>query len=45
MIAFLKLLEDKYGGVDTYVKNYLELNDDDIRKIQDNILVTNSSHL
>ncbi|EKM79889.1 hypothetical protein AGABI1DRAFT_113143 [Agaricus bisporus var. burnettii JB137-S8] len=45
MTAFLELLQDKYGGVDTYVKNYLGLSDDDVCKIQENILVSSSSHL
>lgn len=45
MIAFLKLLEDKYDGVEAYVKKYVGLKDDDIHKIQDNILVPSSSRL
>jgi hypothetical protein len=45
MMAFLSLLQEKYGGVEAYCKNYLGLSDDDILKIQDNILVSTNPHL
>ncbi|KAI0042286.1 hypothetical protein FA95DRAFT_1525503 [Auriscalpium vulgare] len=37
MLAFLKLLEERYGGVEAYVKKYCELNDDDIGTIRRNL--------
>jgi len=45
MTSFLNLLQDKYGGAETYVKQYLSLSDDDIQTIRSNILVSNTSHL
>jgi hypothetical protein len=38
MIAFLGLLEDKYGGVDEYIRKYVGLSDEDIAIIKDNLL-------
>jgi hypothetical protein len=40
MIAFLSLLEDKYQGVEMYLRNYAGLSDDDIGLVHDNILTT-----
>ncbi|GLB34077.1 putative tyrosine phosphatase [Lyophyllum shimeji] len=40
MRAFLTLLQDKYGGVEAYLKQYVNLSDDDIRQIRQNILVS-----
>lgn len=39
MIDFLQLLEKKYGGVEEYLRKYIELADDDISTIRRNILV------
>ncbi|KII95039.1 hypothetical protein PLICRDRAFT_48010 [Plicaturopsis crispa FD-325 SS-3] len=39
MIAFLRLLEEKYGGVDGYLKKYVGFGDEDIAIIRRNILV------
>ena len=39
MTAFLKLVEEKYNGVEAYVKKYVNLNDDDIASIRQNILI------
>lgn len=38
MLAFLRLLEKKYGGVEGYLKTYVELSDDDIARIRRNLL-------
>ncbi|THV08260.1 hypothetical protein K435DRAFT_641182 [Dendrothele bispora CBS 962.96] len=40
MIAFLRFLKDKYGGVEEYVKKYTSLNEDDIIVIRNNLLTT-----
>ncbi|KAG5654585.1 hypothetical protein H0H81_011560 [Sphagnurus paluster] len=40
MIAFLSLLEEKYGGAEGYVKSYLGLSGDDIQAIRNNLLVS-----
>ncbi|KAF9450637.1 hypothetical protein P691DRAFT_664908 [Macrolepiota fuliginosa MF-IS2] len=45
MIAFLKLVEEKYGGFEEYVKRYVGLGDADISKIRDHILVPANSRL
>ncbi|KAJ3574782.1 hypothetical protein NP233_g1538 [Leucocoprinus birnbaumii] len=45
MIAFLKLLQDKYHGVEAYVKKYVGFNDEDIATVRDNILVSSKSCL
>ena len=42
MMAFLSLLQEKYDGVEAYCKNYLGLQDEDIHKIQSNILVSSN---
>lgn len=39
MIAFLQLLEDKYGGVEEYLRKYVDLTNDDISSIRRNLLV------
>lgn len=41
MIAFLKLIEEKYGGVENYLRTYVYLTDDDISTIRKNLLVPN----
>ncbi|KAL0580709.1 hypothetical protein V5O48_001267 [Marasmius crinis-equi] len=43
MTAFLALLQDKYGGVEQYLKDFLHLSDDDIHLIQSNLLSSESS--
>jgi len=45
MTAFLKLVEEKYNGVEAYVKKYVNLDDDDIAAIRKNILISSGSHL
>lgn len=39
MVAFLKMLDERYGGVESYVKNVVGLTDDDIATIRKNFLV------
>ncbi|KAI0660756.1 protein-tyrosine phosphatase-like protein [Cubamyces menziesii] len=39
MLAFLRMLEDRYGGVEQYLKNVVGLTDDDIATIRRNFLV------
>ncbi|KAI0776215.1 protein-tyrosine phosphatase-like protein [Trametes elegans] len=39
MLAFLHLLEDRYGGVEAYLKNYVGLTDNDIAAIRKNFLI------
>jgi len=39
MIAFLKLVDDKYGGVDTYLNTYVQLSKEDLTTIRRNILI------
>jgi protein tyrosine/serine phosphatase len=38
MLAFLSLLRTKYGGAESYLKDYCKLTDDDISAIRSNIL-------
>ncbi|KIK67746.1 hypothetical protein GYMLUDRAFT_68767 [Collybiopsis luxurians FD-317 M1] len=45
MLAFLALLETKYGGVEEYVKQYAHLSDSDISTIRANLLVASDPHL
>jgi len=45
MVAFLKMLEEKYGGVREYLKRYIKLSDDDIDTIRNHILITGNSRL
>lgn len=39
MHAFLHLLEEKYGGVEAYLRRYVHLTDEDIDIIRRNLLV------
>lgn len=39
MHAFLHLLEEKYGGVEEYLRRYVHLTDEDIDIIRRNLLV------
>ena len=39
MHAFLRLLDDKYGGVEEYLRRYVQLTDHDIEAIRRNMLV------
>ena len=39
MLAFLQLLEEKYGGVSGYLKQYVHLSEEDIHIVQRNITV------
>ncbi|KAK1233432.1 hypothetical protein PQX77_003410 [Marasmius sp. AFHP31] len=43
MTAFLGLLQDKYGGVEEYLKKFLNLSDSDIQLIRSNILLPDVS--
>ncbi|OJA18919.1 hypothetical protein AZE42_07863 [Rhizopogon vesiculosus] len=45
MLAFLNLLEDKYGGVETYVKTYTGLTDEDLQTIRSNLVVPTKSRM
>lgn len=45
MAAFLSHFENEYGGVEAYLKRYLDLSDDDIRVIRGNLLVSSTSRL
>jgi hypothetical protein len=45
MMAFLSLLQNSYGGVESYIKQFLGLSDEDIRAIRNTILVSTTSHL
>jgi len=45
MQAFLKLFDDKYGGVEEYIKRFVGLSEDDITIIKKNILVPSTSRL
>lgn len=45
MMAFLALLQDKYGGVESYVQKYVDLSGEDIEAIRKNILISTNSHL
>lgn len=42
MLAFLKLLEQKYDGVEGYLRQYVQLSDEDISQIRRNILAPQS---
>ena len=39
MIAFLKLMEEAYGGAESYVKKYVGLSDEDVKVVKRNLLV------
>lgn len=39
MVAFLQMLQTRYGGVEGYLKNVVGLTDDDIATIRKNFLV------
>lgn len=39
MTAFLKLLDEQYGGVEEYLRRYIKLSDEDIPTIRENMLV------
>jgi len=43
MKAFLSLLEERYGGVERYLKGVVQLTDKDISTIRSNILIPRSS--
>lgn len=45
MRAFFNLLEEKYGGVETYVKTYTELTDEDLKTIRSNLVVLTKSRI
>ena len=45
MLAFLNLLQEKYGGVRQYLKHHLGLTDEDIATIRSNILTTGNARL
>jgi len=39
MSAFLKYFEEKYGGVESYIKRYIGLSDEDLDTVRNNILI------
>lgn len=39
MTAFLALLNEKFGGVEKYLKDYPHLTDDEINRLKQTILV------
>ena len=39
MVAFLQMLQDRYGGAEAYVKDVVGLDDDDIVAIKRNLVV------
>ncbi|KAF8639798.1 hypothetical protein AX17_001057 [Amanita inopinata Kibby_2008] len=45
MMAFLDLLDSKYGGVECYVKCFVGLSDADIAKIRENLFIPACSRL
>jgi len=45
MIAFCNLLEEKYGGVETYVKSHTGLTDEDLRVIRSNLVAATKSRM
>lgn len=45
MTAFLDLIDEKYGGVEEYVKKFVGLTDEDISTIRNNFLVPSNSRL
>ncbi|KAJ3894185.1 hypothetical protein GG344DRAFT_63171 [Lentinula edodes] len=45
MLAFLDLLDTKYGGVEEYIRNYTHLSESDIAVIRNNMLVSSHSLL
>ena len=44
MFAFLKLLRDKYGGVENYLTTHVGLSSQDIEQIRANLLVPADDH-
>ena len=44
MLAFLDLLRDKYGGVDSYCRKYISLSDEDLAIIRSNIVIPQMKH-
>ena len=40
MLAFLSMLQEKYGGAENYVTTYCELSNQDIDTIRTNVLET-----
>ncbi|TFK43788.1 protein-tyrosine phosphatase-like protein [Crucibulum laeve] len=43
MSAFLNLLEEKYSGVEEYIRRYVHLSDEDINAIRNNILIASNT--
>ena len=43
MLAFLSLLEEKYGGVEEYLRTVVRLTNEDISTVRSNILIPRSS--
>lgn len=44
MIAFLQLIEERYGGVEEYLAKFVGLTRDDIDTIRRNLLILKPSH-
>lgn len=45
MVAFLSILQDRYGGVEEYIKHHLGMSEHDIAIIRNNLLISSSSRL
>lgn len=45
MIAFFNLLEEKYGGVEAYIKSHTGLTDEDLKTIRSNLIVASKSRM
>lgn len=43
MTSFLELLDKNYGGVEEYLKKYINLSDEEINRIRENILVPSAN--
>ena len=35
---YFKLLDEHYGGIDNYIRNYLKISDEDIKVLRDRYL-------
>ena len=43
MLAFLSMLEERYGGVEKYLRDVVQLTDEDISIVRSNILTPRPS--
>lgn len=42
MLAFMQMLEERYGGAEAYVKKYCGLTDEDLQAIRSNFVAAKS---